>query len=344
MIKLHSLTVGIGLLVLTIPTFSQDIQPAQQREDKFPELHGPYLGQKPPELKPEVFAPGIISTLAYEHGALAFSPDGQELYWSVFQEKEFLQSIFFMQLKDGKWTPPQKAPFCDEQYLDGNPVFSHDGQTLYFTSNRPGAFPGAPDKFDLWIWKVKKTAQGWSEPTKFTEVAKPFRLVSAPTFSADGSLYAVPWNKDSLSIWDIYRLRLGESGYAPPENLGQSINTKHMEEYPFIAPDESYMLFGSNRPGGLGKEDLYVSFRKKDGTWSEPLNLGAAINFSASERFPCISPDGKYFFFGSDKNGNTDYYWVDAKIIEDLKPKELDLPGPRLNIEHGLLGKYLIER
>jgi Tol biopolymer transport system component len=90
------------------------------------------------------------------------------------------------------------------------------------------------------------------------------------------------------------------------------INTKYLEHDPFIAPDESYLLFTSvDRPGGFGTGDLYISSRMKDGTWTEAKNLGKVFNTNGYDFCPIVSPDGKYFFFSS----KGDIYWVRVEAI-----------------------------
>ena len=117
----------------------------------------------------------------------------------------------------------------------------------------------------------------------------------------------------------MYRVRKVNGKFTKRERLDE-INTAAFELGPYIAPDESFIIFESNRPGGKGQMDLYICFRTPDDSWPEAINLGATINTKGQERFPGISPDGKFFFYG----GHTsDIYWVDAKIIEELKPKGL---------------------
>jgi hypothetical protein len=83
------------------------------------------------------------------------------------------------------------------------------------------------------------------------------------------------------------------------------------------------MLFESNRSGGYGGADIYISYKNDDGTWALPINLGNRINTGAHERSPYISPDNKYLFFWR-VTSSSDIYWVDAKIIEEFKPKNLN--------------------
>jgi hypothetical protein len=105
-----------------------------------------------------------------------------------------------------------------------------------------------------------------------------------------------------------------------PVNMGAVLNTPHHEWDQYIAPDESYMLFCSTKPEGLGEDDLYITFRKPDGTWQSPVHLGPRINSAASENRPYVSPDGKYMFYTSNRDGNRDIYWVDAKILWIHRP------------------------
>jgi dipeptidyl aminopeptidase/acylaminoacyl peptidase len=98
-------------------------------------------------------------------------------------------------------------------------------------------------------------------------------------------------------------------------NLGEQINTEKLEMTPFIAPDGSYLLFSK-------EDDLYVSFLKKDGSWSAAIDMGPSINSDGLELCPVVSPDGKYLFFNSSRNGVISTYWVDAKIISEIKNKE----------------------
>ena len=109
--------------------------------------------------------------------------------------------------------------------------------------------------------------------------------------------------------------------YAMPENLGAAINTRDDEGDVLIAPGEEWLVVSAQgRDDSLGRVDLYVSFRDADGTWSEARNMGAPINSSAIDFCPMLSPDGKYFFFSSARNGTPDIFWVDVKVIEAARP------------------------
>jgi Tol biopolymer transport system component len=109
-----------------------------------------------------------------------------------------------------------------------------------------------------------------------------------------------------------------------PQLLGKSINSGK-SFHPFIAPDESYLIFDSKREDGYGDSDIYISYRQPDGSWGEAINLGSGINTDAWEASASVTPDGKYLFFnrnmGSDSYENVDIFWVDAQFIETLRPR-----------------------
>ena len=117
-----------------------------------------------------------------------------------------------------------------------------------------------------------------------------------------------------------------DNGFSQPEKLSNAINSEYGEQDPCIAPDERYMIFYSSRPGHLGNKngDLYISFKKKDSTWTKAVNMGPEFNKGhIITRFPRLSPDGKYLFFSKLIGPRNDkIYWVDAKIIDQFKPDD----------------------
>jgi len=272
---------------------------------------GEYFGQKPPGDVPLLFAPDIISVEGIQHCFPAFSPDGMEVYWMTMPEGSRKGQVMYMEAENGKWSAPQIAPFSGE-YNDHAPVFSHDGQRLYFSSDRPGGF-GKRD-----IWYVEKNEKGWSDPINLGSPPNSAESETQPTFTAEGTLYFVS-RLDSVQ-WNvgIYRSRLVDGHYGERELLGETINTQYADLYPFIAPDERYLLFCSTRPGANSPEtDLYISFRTGKNEWSEPLQLGEEINNGFTVSFPFITHDARYLFFNRFNESETDaFYWVRANILD----------------------------
>jgi Tol biopolymer transport system component len=291
-----------------------------QHVQKFTDLKGDYLGQPLPGDTPVVFARGIVSTDDKEHSAPSFSPDGNEVFWwTIRQENDekWLQFPKTMRRIGGRWTAP-------EILADDNmPILSPDGKRLYYGSKKEGE--------DLYY--VEKQGNGWSEPksaglvSRFPEV----RFAYYPSIASNGTLYFMGYLEGQWINLGIYRSELNNGEYAKPEALPPSINTlKGIRNWtPFIAPDESYLLFCSTR--GLpasDQGDLYICFRQPDGSWTDPASLGEPINSNEMERFPAVSPDGKYLFFTRDTNMpgyvyDEDVYWVSAGIIGKLKAKAI---------------------
>lgn len=138
----------------------------------------------------------------------------------------------------------------------------------------------------------------------------------------DGSIYYAAWVGETTDNGDIYLSEFSEGEYGDPEKLGESINSDFQDVAPCVAPDESYMVFTSmGRPFGVGGADLLVSFRKPDGSWTNSMPLSYPVNSPAMEVFSSLSPDGKYLFFTSDREGGPAVYWVDTSGIQAARDR-----------------------
>lgn len=115
---------------------------------------------------------------------------------------------------------------------------------------------------------------------------------------------------------DLYISYLTNQGWSSPENLGENINTEAWESAPGLSPDKRDLYFASNRPGGMGKSDIYICHRNPDGTWSAPENAGPEINTSGNESCPFIHADNQTLYFTSD--GHTGYGGDDLFLVKKL--------------------------
>jgi len=282
-------------------------------------LAEPYFGQKPPGMTATIFAQGIVSTDSIEHSSPTFSPDGNLVLWTKIYSNHpaFLVE---MRLDNNVWTNPAPPSFACRNKDDFYPDFSVDGRKLYFSSRR-SLPPGYPKNEDMWIWVVERKQKGWGTPVPLdSSIMAGFEY--AHTVSKMETLF---FSSRRLGSFDIFFARLINNKYQTPELMGNGINTPGYEDGPFIAPDESYLIFESQRPESIeGSIDLYICFKQSDGSWSYPKNMGPEINSKYSERFARVSPDGKYLFFGSNRkqekdNLYFDIYWIDSKIIDKIK-------------------------
>ena len=236
--------------------------------------------------EPRLFAGGMVPVSGPT--GVAFSPDGNTVYFVQLR-----QNIMSSHLENGHWTAPRPMPFSGP-WRDGDPSISPDGRHLFFWSARP--LDGRQRKGNA-IWVSDRTPSGWSEPRDIgVAVNGPDGGAAFASVTNDGTLYF-------FANRDIYRAKRTADGYAQPENLGPPVNSEANEFDGYIAPDESYLVFASDRPGGFGQADLYISERK-NGAWTAPRNLGPKINSGDSECCPAVSPDGKYFFFTSQGRRN----------------------------------------
>jgi len=304
-------------------------------------LKGPYLGQKPPGNTPEIFEPKIVSTGLDELNSV-FSPDGREFYFCV---RNFLGavSIFQMKMEGENWSQPKLLPFAS-RYGDIDVTMSPDGSKILFSSLRP--VPGSEKpKEDYDFWMVERKGDTWGDPIYLGEDINSESHDFYPMMAGNGTIYFSS-QREGPGTNNIYRSECVNERYSEAVKLGDTINTEHREFDPYVSPDESFLIFTSNRPEGFGSGDLFISFKDHEGNWTMAKNMGDKINTPGSEYCPMISPDGKYLFFTSAgregrrvpdkpfiyedfknshnraKNGLSDIYWMDARIIEDLKPKK----------------------
>jgi hypothetical protein len=279
------------------------------------ETSGLYFGQAPPGDTPIVFAQGVISKEDRFEQFMLFSPDGRELTFGVTNSDWSAFSLHHMKMEDGHWTVPIAAPFLGSDSSGLTSCLSFETGMAFYTAARP-SYPPCD------IWMSKQGDAGWSEPRKLgppiSSEADEFEVA----ISRSGTLYFSSTRKGGEGDIDIYRARFVDGGYPTAENLGPPINTSSGDDLPYIASDESYLIFASDRPGGFGKRDLYISFQV-EGAWTEATNLGAPINSEYWDIYPSVSPDGKYLFFTRRQSWqsteDSDIYWVSAGFINRQK-------------------------
>jgi hypothetical protein len=317
---------------------------AQESPKKFPNLMGPYLGQNPPGNNAIVFASGIVSTDQHEHSRLTFSKNGSALYWAVIPidsekvkkgERPYLaneQKIWYSKLEKNEWIKPTVLDINLEISKKSgvwSPTFSPDGNIFYYqlkksVTNHNSDHASKIEKDE--VWKVNYNNGCWGDPALENDLLpiQENKLCMSFCFSNNGNLYFDLGGPDKNGewLWNIYFSEFKNGVYSAPVKLGNGINDFSINWCPWIAPDESYMIFSSHREGDFGDGDLYISFKIYN-EWSRPVNMGPKVNTSAQERFPSVSPDGKYLFYAR-HTGKTfnDIFWIMASFIEDLKLKE----------------------
>jgi len=268
---------------------------------------GPYLGQTPPGSTPQVFAPGLICDTRprqwESHGH--FSADGNTFCFNR------LDYVYITENTDQGWTTPKHIK--NIPYDTWSCCLSPDANSIYFMRQPTRSIRNSSDLSKRWsLRRCMRTSQGWSLAQ---ELGPPFSDLGASggfSVAADNSIYF----KSRGGFW-----------VAPfvnntwPRAIKIPVEKGNLRGcHPGIAPDESFMVFYSIRPGARGgtPTDLYLTLRRPDGTWTKPRNMGPRINTKYYEHGARISPDKKYMFFTRSNGwggyyGTADIYWVELK-------------------------------
>ncbi|HET9251452.1 MAG TPA: Xaa-Pro aminopeptidase [Candidatus Eisenbacteria bacterium] len=251
-----------------------------------------------PPPKPELFGAGLFSTGAWDF-FLSYSPDEQRALFCRANDSFTVFQIYETRRDPGgSWRAPVLPRFAGS-WSNADPHITLDGRTVLFISNRPGPGQTGPQPtHDIWYATLDSTGE-WGDAVR---VPEPISMAGvdewSPSVAANGNLYFGTERVGGVGANDLWVARRNGAGYDPPENLGDSINTSRGEVEPWIARDESYLIFsGRGRPDGVGGFDLYVSHRR-NGKWTKARPI-EAVNTKALEFNPSVSPDGKWLYFSS---------------------------------------------
>lgn len=177
---------------------------------------------------------------------------------------------------------------AEDEYL---PSLTADGATLIFTAVRNGQED---------FYRSNKKDSTWLPAEPITAVNTPYNE-GAQTISADGKLlvFTICNKPGGLGRCDLYYTEYQNGRWTQVRNIGRPVNSAAYESLPSLSAEGDALYFTSNRKGGFGGLDLWVSYRKPDGSWGEPVNLGKNINTPFDEQAPFIHPDGQTLYFMS---------------------------------------------
>ncbi len=275
-----------------------------------------YFGLTPPGLTPEVFAPGIVSDSTWaEHCQVTISPNGDEILWSAWtgnykteDGSKNTEQIFYSKIENGMWTKPELVEFTknNKHGLNGGPVFSPNGKRIYFYQVKS---PWTSSDMNTY-YVEKKNGKWGDEPINIGQAYNSGSQNYSPIFTKKGIAYKNLFGKISRYSYENDNFTLTDSivihkDFRPLWNF-------------YMSPNEDYVIFADRHEGGYGDVDLYISFKTEEDKWGYPINMGSEINTELRERFPMVSPDGKYLFFMRHTPGQ-DFFWVSTEIIKNLK-------------------------
>lgn len=183
------------------------------------------------------------------------------------------------------------------------PSLTADAENLIYTVNNAGS-----EDFYL----SHKVEGHWSRGVPLEAVNTP-RNEAAQCISADGRtlVFTADYGREGLGGFDLYIAEVRGRRWNKAANLGAPVNTAGWESQPSLSADGHTLIFASDRAGGQGGRDLWMSQRSPDGKWSTPINLGPGINTPGHEQAPFLHADGQTLYFMSDGRpgmGQADLY------------------------------------
>lgn len=205
----------------------------------------------------------------------------------------------------GTWSSPEQASFSGS-WSDRGARFYPALDAVVFSSNRPVAAGDSTHDFNIWITQFD--GEEWSTPEPMSPLNTEANETH-PSVAANGTIWFSSDREGSLGQSDLWYAGLGATGYEvrqAPEPLSSEVSETDV----FIDPAGRYVIFSrTNDPAGMGGDDLFVSMRSGE-MWTDPVNLGAAVNTSEDEYGPFVSRNGRTLFFTSHRGGTADIYRI----------------------------------
>lgn len=271
-----------------------------------------------PGAVPKVFAKKYLAPAREFVGYGRFDPLTGDFYYSVTNEIWFPNRLYRIS--------PGKSPellYLVSNTWEGEPAFTPEHQLVITAIKNPD--DGAIWQADL--YRLQRDNSRWMNPLRLPDAINSAASEWNASFASNGNVYFSSERKKGTSALhgDLYVAQYA-NGKLLIEELLIGINTEYNDSDPMIAPDESFLIFHSNRPGGFGEHDLYISFKNKNG-WSEPQNLGSEINTSGWEMAPSLTLDGKYLLFtwraAMVTKIPSEIRWVNVDVLKPFKSKAL---------------------
>ncbi|MHC4586117.1 MAG: protease inhibitor I42 family protein [Planctomycetota bacterium] len=223
--------------------------------------------------------------------------------------------------KNANWSEPENLGLTvNSANNDAGPSISADGMSLYFSSTRTG---GHGDD-DLWVTTRSTVSDSWGPPVNLGSTVNSPSWDFDPSISANGlSVYFTsnrPGSYGFVDIWVTTRATT-EEDWSEPVNLGPVVNSTTFTQAPSISADGLVLFFESDRPGGVGHNDIWMTRRATtDDPWGEPVSFGPHVNSPGYEKMPDVSADGRTLYFGhfDEADGPWDLWQVSIDPVVDL--------------------------
>lgn len=251
-----------------------------------------------PVSEARIFKPDLISLPASNEHTCAISADGNTIYFTRDPDRK----IFVMSKTGAGWEQPIPASFNGREG-----ILSPDGNNLLFGDG------------DIWISSIDRNNSEKFPPAINTDAYEFYASITN-----DGKIFFSRFVENRTKI---FVSELINGAYQAARELPEPVNMPGSNNFhPFISAKGDFLIFNSDREGGFGGADLYISYLDKEGKWGKPVNLGEQINTELRDICPTITLDGKYLFFTrnwkEDDQWLGDLYWIRTDFLEKNKYNE----------------------
>lgn len=247
-----------------------------------------------------------------------FSSDGSTMYFSCHDRRDPAGADICVSYRDdeGEWTAPEIVgpPISSPEWREQEPLLSPDGTELYIMSDRPGGM-GSVD-----IWVSEWEDDGWGELENLgapinSEFADHCLYFAGPDWEIAYWTSTRPGGFGGNDIWMSERV---DGEWQEPVNLGPLVNSEASDHHSLPSADGNSLYITSNREGGYGLEDIYVTTRNGAGEWGPLVNLGPVVNTETNDRCPAFSPDYTRFYWDTERAGGSgakDLWWIATESL-----------------------------
>lgn len=278
----------------------------------FPQSNTFYIDKNLPDTSPIEYLSNFIDFEKHHiHSAPMFTPDMNEMYFSLYLNNDFPQRIFFTKRKNGIWTKPELASFSGT-YQEGGPVISPDGNRIYYYSKRPKS--GKTQAKRNIIWFVDRNHNGtWTNPD-YIRLNYNDSNIYLPISQTKDSMLIFATGINGQHPWEIYAGKVDENKLINVTKLGAPYFSEEIYASTIhISSDNSKIFYWKIDMNASPKRSTYIS-KFVNNEWTKPKKTKPSFNTGGS-RFPSISPDGKYVFFLSYRSGVERWYWIKSENI-----------------------------
>lgn len=296
--QIRKYALGLLYMVLfSIRSYTQEIPPDSL-----------YLGQTSPGVIPILFADSLmLGATALQCARIAISADGKEIYFTKRNSLDVNEeNIQYFKYENNTWNGPFIL-FPNISSMNLAPTFSPDGDTLYFQS--------IENNITRTYFSVRDS-EGWTTHQLFKWYSDELYYLQETN---DHNFYVAVQNGiNGLGNYDICKITFNNNTISAIQSLGIPLNTNNNDGAFFIAKDESFIVLGRNESST--NRDLYISYKKSDGTWCTPRSLGSKINNGSTFKWgPYVTPDNKYLFYESTANRWTTWWVRFDGLLDSIK-------------------------